>query len=223
MDVQTSSGILGIAGCLFLVLGIIRLRRGRLLRAATPLTFALALFAGAGLFFAIGANLYTYARLVDERPVATLYFELNAPNLYTATLTYADGRAPESFELAGNEWQIDARVIKWAGWANLLGMDAHYRLDRLSGRYLWVADELNQPRTVYDLAYDNPGLDLWELGQRYSDWLPWRDAMYGSAAYLPMAHAAEYQVRITQTGLIARPSNAAARELLERWGPRLPE
>ena len=41
-------------------------------------------------------------------------------------------------------------------------------------------------------------------------WLPFVDAVYGSATYMPMADGARYQVSITQSGLIARPLNPAA-------------
>ena len=39
------------------------------------------------------------------------------------------------FTVHGDEWRIDARVLKWKPWANVLGLDTQYRLDRLSGRY----------------------------------------------------------------------------------------
>jgi hypothetical protein len=113
------------------------------------------------------------------------------------------------FMLYGDDWQLDARVLKWKGWANLLGLDAQYRLERISGRYRDIEQERRDERTVYALS-QNPGLDLWELSNRYRRWLPFVDAMYGSATYLPMAETARYEVKMTQTGLIARPMNAAA-------------
>jgi hypothetical protein len=41
----------------------------------------------------------------------------------------------ETFVLDGDEWQLDARVLKWHGAATLLGLDTGYRLDRIGGRY----------------------------------------------------------------------------------------
>ena len=38
------------------------------------------------------------------------------------------------------------------------------------------------------------------------------DTLYGSGAYMPMADGARYEVRITQNGLIARPTNEVAAE-----------
>lgn len=36
------------------------------------------------------------------------------------------------------------------------------------------------------------------------------DTLYGSAAYMPMADGATYEIWLTQSGLIARPANPAA-------------
>jgi len=69
---------------------------------------------------------------------------------------------------------------------------------------------------VYALS-ENPGLDLWMLSTRYPRWLPFVDAVYGSATYMPMAHGARYQVSMTQSGLVARPMNQAAATATESW------
>jgi hypothetical protein len=159
---------------------------------------------------AVGINLRSYARLTHEEPVAELSFEARGPQRYLATLTTLPERRVRRFELAGDEWQLDARVLKWRGWANLLGLDARYRLERVSGRYRDVAQERSAPRSVYALGED-PALDLWSLARDYPAWLPFVDAVYGSATYLPMAAGARYEVSLTQSGLIARPQSTAAR------------
>jgi hypothetical protein len=113
------------------------------------------------------------------------------------------------FTLNGDEWQLDARVLKWRGWANVLGLDAQYRLERLSGRYRDIEQERNAPRSVYALS-DNPGIDLWTWTIDHPTWLPFVDAVYGSATYLPMADGARYRVNMSQSGLLARPMNGHA-------------
>lgn len=169
-----------------------------------------ALLALAGLAVAVALNLRTYARLTHEEPVAELYFEAGGPQRWHATLTTVSDLSKRKFELAGDEWQLDARVLKWRGWANLLGLDARYRLERVSGRYLDIAQERTAPRSVYALG-EPETFDLWSLASQYPDWLPFVDAVYGSATYLPMADGATYEVSLSQSGLIARPQNAAAR------------
>ena len=46
---------------------------------------------------------------------------------------------------------------------------------------------------------------MWALAQAQPRWLPFVDAIYGSATYLPMADGARYEVTLGQSGLIARP------------------
>lgn len=181
----------------------------RLARAVGTVT-ALALVAAIGLAVAVALNLRTYARLTYEQPVAELSFQARGPQRWQATLVTVPDLAKQSFDLAGDEWQLDARVLKWRGWANVLGLDARYRLERVSGRYEDIAQERSAPRTVYALG-EPPAFDLWSLARDYPDWLPFVDAVYGSATYLPMADGAAYEVMLTQSGLIARPQNAAAR------------
>ncbi len=134
---------------------------------------------------------------------------------FNATLTYPNGERA-NFALRGDEWQVDARVLKWHAFANLLGFDAAYRLERISGRYTRLEDERTLPRTVYDL-YTPGRIDPWELVHRYRSWVPWVDALYGSATFLPMADGALYEIKVSQSGLVARPLNQAAREAVGSW------
>ena len=160
-------------------------------------------------------DLRTYQRLTSEAPVGELDLSRVAPHQYDAVLTYPNGTVAVFF-LRGDEWQVDARILKWRGAVNLLGFDAALRLDRISGRYTDIADERSQPRTVYQL-HPPETIDLWELAHRYHRWLPWVDALYGSATFLPMADKGSYEISASQTGLIARPLNEAARSAVSGW------
>jgi len=118
--------------------------------------------------------------------------------------------------LLGDQWQMDARVLKWRPWANILGLNATYRLERLQGRYAEIADEASSARSVYQLGA-NPGIDLWGIANKYGRSIPLVDTVYGSGAYMPMADGATYEVSITQSGLIARAANEPARVAAENW------
>ena len=48
------------------------------------------------------------------------------------------------------------------------------------------------------------------MAKRHGRWLSFVDAVYGSAAYLPMANGAPWGISVTQSGFIARPVNGAA-------------
>jgi len=188
--------VIAIFGLLLLALACQRLLRARFLAAGGSAFAGVILLSAAAIAFLISSNLHTYARLTHEEPVAEIVFEARGPQRFAATLTQVPSGEMQTFVLTGDDWQLDARVLKWRGWANLLGLDAQYRLERVSGRYRDIEQERHDERTVYPLS-DNPGIDLWTLSSEYPRWLPFVDAVYGSATYLPMADGARYQVSIT--------------------------
>lgn len=208
--------IIAIFGLLLLILACQRLFRARFIAAGGSAVVGSLLLAVAALLFVVSLNLHTYARLTHERPVAEIVFEARGPQMFNATLAQVPSGEIQMFVLSGDEWQLDARVLKWKGWANLFGLDAQYRLERVSGRYRDINQERTGERTVYALA-ENPGLDLWQVTLDHPTRLPFVDAVYGNAAYMPMSDGARYEVSITQTGLIARPVNAAAQQAAGSW------
>ncbi len=163
----------------------------------------------------VAMNLYTYARLTHEQEVARVSIRQLAERHYVVSVQPRKAPA-RHFQLRGDEWQIDARVLKWRPIGNLLGFDTVYRLERLSGRYGDITQERNATRTVYTLAED-PGLDFWSLLRKHHEYVPLADALYGSAAYVPMAEGAEYAVTVSASGLVVRPGNDAARKALGGW------
>jgi hypothetical protein len=216
MNSDAIAAVIGIFGLLLVALACQRLARARFLAAGGSALAGVLLLAVAAAFFIVSLNLHTYARLTFEQPVAEIVFEARGPQHYRATLTQIPSGEMQMFVLAGDEWQLDARVLKWKGWANLLGLDAQYRLERVSGRYRDIEQERSAERTVYGLS-ENPGVDLWVLSTQYPKWLPFVDAVYGSATYLPMADGARFEVKMTQSGLMARPVNEAANAAASTW------
>ena len=207
--------VCALVSLLFFVAAIRRWRRRRILGGMAHGSAGLIFLLAAVCAVLLGTNLRTYQRLAYEQPAGELQLTKDGERQFDAVLTYPDGERA-SFVLRGDEWQVDARVLKWHAFANLLGFDAAYRLERISGRYTRVEDERTQPRTVYDLHA--PGrIDPWELVHRYRSWVPWLDALYGSATFLPMADGALYEIKVSQSGLVARPLNQAAREALSSW------
>ncbi len=202
-------------GLLFLITAARRFRRRRVMsgmaHGASAIIIVLACICAAF----IGTNLLTYQRLTAEQPAGELQLTRTGDKQFSGVLSYPSGEKA-TFALNGDEWQADARLLKWNAFADVLGFDTAYRLERISGRYTRIEDERSQPRTVYELA--GPGrIDPWELVHRYHSWIPWVDAMYGSATYVPMSDGALYEIKVSQSGLIARPLNQAAREAVAGW------
>jgi len=163
----------------------------------------------------VTANLYTYVRLTHEHQAAKVVTRQLAERQFAVGVQTREG-AVRYYRVQGDEWQIDARVLKWRALGNLLGFDTVYRLERLSGRYGDLRSEREKPRTVHELAPD-PGIDFWSVARRYHAYMPLADAYYGSAAYVPMAEGAEYTVSVSTSGLVVRPANQAARKALGGW------
>ncbi len=160
--------------------------------------------------------MYSYDRLTYERPIANLTFKQLGEQQFQVEISYQDEKESASYIINGDEWQIDARIIKWYGWAQILGLNAQYRLERIGGRYSDIEEELEKNRTAYTLTSIDD-IDYWKLINRYKKWLPWVDAYYGSATYLPMLDNASYNLSLTQTGLIARPHDTKTEERLKLW------
>lgn len=219
---STTDPVLGLPALILLLLGLFcllmaafHIRKRRLLPFFTQSIASLLLLGGALVFLLLGINLHTYQRLTYEQPVAELAFTRLAPQRYEVSIT-AVGAGTASYRLDGDEWQLDARVLKWKAPATLLGLDARYRLERLSGRYRDVNQQRERPQSVYGLPPE-AGIDLWALLGTLGKYVDWVDAYYGSAAYLPMADGARYEVVLTQSGLIARPLNDKARTAVRDW------
>lgn len=179
--------------------------------------FGLLLLGVSILLALVAVDLLSYQQLVREKPIGTISFVKIAPKTYTATLLLVDDSREQEFELKGDQWQLDARIIRWKGLFTSLGAKPGYRLDRLSGRYYSLMDERSAERTVYSLDSSGYAFDFWEWVQEHGQYMPWADAVYGSATFVPMVDGALYEVTLTSSGLAARPLNDVARSALNQW------
>ncbi len=161
-----------------------------------------------------GTALLGYRRLAAEALVAQLEAHALGPQNFALDIVLPDGTR-RHVELAGDDWQLDARVIKWDTRAVVLGAPALYRLDRITGRYRDIEQERVAPKSVAALSTAST-LDLWTLKQKFPRYLPWVDADYGSAAYLPLVDGGRYTVTLAAAGgLIARAADTATAQKLD--------
>ena len=202
-------------GVILVIRGISRLRIRRRLFGSIYWSSGLGLALSGVLLLAVAANLYTYHRLTNEIVVADIEIAQTATDSYKIEIE-EHGMEPVHFLVNGDQWQLDARFLRWKSWATILGNEPLFRLERLSGRYSDIEQERKANRTVYSLN-SNVGLDLWQYGTNYAQWMPFLDAYYGSSVYVPLAADARYQVTATHSGLIVRAKNAPARKILGEW------
>lgn len=177
-------------------------RERRLLGGTIRGLVALLLLALAALAATLSVGLQGYRALTFEELAATVRTEPVAPQHFRATITLPDRRLA-MYELAGDAFYVDAHILKWHPWASLLGFRTVYELDRVAGRYNSVVDERNKPHTAYELGRPKP-VDLFFMARRRLLG-PLVDAEYGSATFVAATQARTFEVRVSTTGLLARP------------------
>jgi hypothetical protein len=197
-----AAALLGALGGIFLLAGLAALRRARPLRFALRTLVGLLLLSFGGLAGAIGIGMSGYRALTREDVAARIVVRPVGPRRFAATFFVAD-RPETTYELAGDEIYVDAHILKWKPMASVLGLHTAYELDRVAGRYNDVARERSEDRTVYSLVQDKP-VDLFGLRRRYAFLAPLLDAEYGSGTFVPVTRPAQFEVRVSTTGLLIR-------------------
>jgi hypothetical protein len=194
-----------VLGLLFLLGGAYAIRCKRFLGLAATWTLALLLLVIAALCATISVATQGYRALTREEIAAVVNVEPFAGHRFEALFRFPDGREAH-FGLQGDALYVDAHILKWKPGANLLGLHTVYELDRVAGRYVDLEDEKTLPRTVFALGTEKP-LDLFNLRRRFS-WLQFLvDAEYGSATFMLADGPANFEVRVSTTGLLMRRAN----------------
>ena len=155
------------------------------------------------LAFLVLGNLYTYKRLIAEKPIAQLTFTPVSKQEFDATLRLGNFCEESIYRIYGDEWRIDSQFLKWKSWATLFGLNAMYRIDRLSGRYSNIEDENTKKHSAHKLKTTST-LDLAKVADRYKNKFPPVDTVYGSSAYEDMKSNTLYTVFVTQSGILIR-------------------
>jgi len=198
-----------IAAAVFLLLCIIflyafiaSLRKRKFLGAVRNFTFALLMLTFSLLFGVITISLQGYNALTREELAASVEIVPLDEQSFTAILSLPDG-SEKQFILEGDEFYIDAHILKWKSLANLLGIHTLYELDRISGRYTDIEDEINKKRTVYSLAEERL-IDIFNLRLEYPFLSFLVDAEYGSASFVLINNNRKLDILVSTTGFLIR-------------------
>lgn len=204
-----SSVVLVLLGFVLTISAVIALIRARI-TSFTLLTLAgLSLLGLGSLSGMISLGIQGYKTLTREEVAAKISVAPIAPQRFTATFRYPDGRV-SNFIIAGDEIYIDAHILKWQPIANLIGLHTAYELDRVGGRYREIEQEQTAERTIHSLSQDKP-VNLFKLREMHTFLSILLDAKYGSATFVPVTQAAELELRVSTTGLLIREVAAAPR------------
>ena len=165
--------------------------------------FMVVMLSGAVFLLLLASNIHTFHRLTDEEPIAELRFTRVGQQAFEAVLRHGDFCESQTFRLYGDQWRLDAEFLKWRPWANLLGFDSMYRIQRLGSRYLDIQHENSGQRVAYELRPEVP-VDLSAVIAKYHGFLTPVDTLYGSSVYAGMEEGAVYLVFRGQSGLFVR-------------------
>ena len=223
-DIQTLVPILIAVGVIFFLLSFTHLfaarrhwRARRHFASMHRLAWLLVFLLVAVLSVGLGVSLRGYRLLTQEEHVATITSRQLGPQQFAVRVDFPDG-THQSADLRGDEWQLDARVLKWTPRAVELGAKPAYRLDRLSGRYHDATQAQTTSPSVVALGSES-AFDLWKIKKEFPQYLAMVDADYGSGAFLPLVNDGRYDASLTPLGgLIARPADTATADKIKASG-----
>jgi hypothetical protein len=162
----------------------------------------------AGLYgIAVAMELRHYQALSHMETVGSLSVHAVGDQTWRVRLEQP-GESAQSWTIKGDEWQLDARIIRFGGPFGWLGVKPGYRLERINGRYRSMEPERAGNRSV-GIATGQNWPDLWQLDQTWN--LPFLEGIAGSATYRLLSGGARYDIRLSSDGLVTVPVNEEAR------------
>lgn len=202
--------IAGALGIILVLAAIVSFVKLKLPKSGIEMVVGLLLVTFGAIAGTISVGMVGYRTLAYEEVAARIVVRPTGAQRFTAVIRFPEGREAK-YALAGDEIYVDAHILKWHPYANLIGLHTAYELDRVAGRYRDVKDERDGKRTVHSLARDKP-VDLYALRLRYKFLSPLLDAEYGSASFVPVTRPAELELRVSATGLLIREAKRPARK-----------
>jgi hypothetical protein len=158
-------------------------------------------FVGAVILFIINIVLallltMTYAGLTKENLIATVKFQLidDKNKIYLATILDSNESKIGDYEIIGDQWRMDAEFVKMKYFANVIGVDSKYALNRFEGRFRNINDENTKTHKAYQLESHNL-IDYFSL---------FFDTAYGSSVYKDIKLNTIFTVLHSPTGLLVR-------------------
>jgi len=197
------AAITGLLSIYYFLSVLFRIKKLKMFAALKKLS-AFLLFAFVTLtisFFLIGTH--GYRALVKEDAIATITVSPTGEQKFHARMDFPDG-THQVFSINGDELMVDAYVLKWKPWVNILGLHTAYRLDRIRGRFQDIDEERNQPQSIYAInAKSGKGIAQWREDYQFLSLL--LDVEHGSASFVSANQKKKFQLAVTTNGLLIRP------------------
>ncbi len=165
-------------------------------------------------------DVYSYRNLAEEQKIARVVItqrqkSSQKPTHYNLNLIIPD-QGSLNFAMLGDQWQLEARVLRWNLTFARLGVANLIRLDRLSNRFSDIEDQRSQEKLYYRIP--NAAIwDTWPVLQHAEFLRKWVEVDYGNAVYAPLRDGAAYNIYLGRSGLFLQPENPIAKEALQDW------
>lgn len=173
------------------------------MRKFIRISLSVAVTAVVAFVFLLTASIYSFSVLTDETLIAEIEFDRAGDQQFIAYLRTGDFCNEQALPIYGDQWRIDAQFLKWHYWASLLGLKSHYRLERLEGRYIEVAEQNSRPTLSHALAPPS-AIDIGGLADRLGRLNFLADASYGSSTYHDVNTSRVYLVYKSPTAIFTR-------------------
>lgn len=213
MSHELATVVLAIIGAVLVIAGLLFFRRPHWLLGWLKGMAVFGILLGGLYVLVIALNLSAYRALDGLQTVATISTQREAEQIWRVTLQTGDDRSVVR-TLRGDQWQMDARIIRFTGPVGWLDITPGYRLEQLAGRYTSLEQQRSAPRTVIGLS-EKPRFDLWQLDRQFD--LPFLEGVDESAIFMPMRDGAVFDLRLSVSGLVAVPVNDEARAAVQFW------
>lgn len=205
--------VVGIFAILLLLLAVKLLaRKGWLLGFIRGLAGSILITAAVTILLYV-QDFRSYKVAGGDTVIATLSFRQKELYKLDVDIQEPNG-ASQKAVMDGEQWQLEARMLKWSPLLNALGISTGYRLDNLEGRYQIMEMDRSTPRTRAQLVASSR-FDIWDYVSTHD--LEAVQAVKASPGFVPMADGAIFDVVVSGSGLIARPVNPAAKAALANW------
>lgn len=203
--------LLLVTGILVFAYGIVLFFKHKPIKAGVNGLLATTLILAGGLLGMLLLNIQTYQQLTHEVILANISIGQTTPNGVSFRLQ--SDSLDKEFLIHTDQWRLDARFLKWKPWMSILGKEPLVRLERLEERS--IAGDMDHSLVRYDLIADKRWLDV--ITSELSQNMGLIDTVYGSSVYMPVRPGATYQVSASVSGLLARPTNHAAKAAVIEW------
>lgn len=169
--------------------------------------FLLVVFAVCLITMYASVAIQSYGGLTNDIKVdhirASAIANTSVPTLSVEVTTYdqqGHATSDKAYLVRGNEWELQANIIKFAPMFGMLGLHSGYKLTRLEGRYDSPALEANGKHTVAVLNGGDDG--FFTTAHSLEGFIaPFIDATYGNAVF---DGPGSFDVYLSQSGLWAK-------------------